>query len=159
MAETDGAPIEVEVVHKLWPNLIKRVGIGLGLPLTQVEPSWLAASGPDVLVIRPSAGYNGIALECDVPEARARIAQELSKLLNRPVTIRFDRGAIADEPGSDGGGNTPTSSSSTPVAPSPTGRRPTDLEGDPMVQKVVQLFEARPVHLEVDEERGDVERN
>jgi DNA polymerase-3 subunit gamma/tau len=158
-AETDGAALEVEVVRKLWPNLIKRVGVGLGLPLTQVEPSWLAASGPDVLVIRPSAGYNGIALECDVPEARARIAKELSRLLNRPVTIRFDRGASAGEQGSDGGGNTPTSPPGTPATPSPTVRRPGDLEGDPMVRKVVQLFEARPVHLEVDEEREEVERH
>ena len=41
----------------------------------------------------------------------------------------------------------------TPNPPAPAVRGPGDLGGDPMVQKVVQLFEARPVHLEVEEER------
>jgi DNA polymerase-3 subunit gamma/tau len=147
---TDGAARELERIRQLWPDLIKKVGVRLGVPLSQLDPAGFALAPPDVLVIRVGAGYNWIVDECDPSEPRSRIEKELRKLLDQPVTVRFER---FEEP--DGGGPGGTGSNPGPTA-SPTGgaRRPGDLDGDPIVQKVVQLFEARPVHLEVDDERG-----
>jgi hypothetical protein len=104
----------------------------------------IAIPGPDLLVIRVGTSYNWIADECGTSEARAKIETALSKLLDRPITIRFDRSGDED---SGGVGAT------VPDKPGPPVRRSGDPSGDPMVQKVVQLFEARPVHLEVEEER------
>jgi DNA polymerase-3 subunit gamma/tau len=58
------------------------------------------------------------------------------------MTIRF---ATAAENGDD-----PAMASTPPPPQAPSGRAL--LEEDPMVRKVVELFEARPVHLEVEED-------
>jgi DNA polymerase-3 subunit gamma/tau len=150
----DGRPLELEAVRRAWDDLMKKLGFRLGVPLGRLKdlPGGLpiAISGPNLLVIRLGAGYNWVADECDTPEARLRIEQELRKLLDRPVTIRFERSEDEDK---DGGASTRPGA---PVSPAPnlTLRRPNHPEADPMVQKVVQLFEARPVHLEVEEEPG-----
>jgi len=83
------------------------------------------------------------------PDWRARIEKELGKLLDRPVSVRFERSA------DEGPGGDDATRPGAPVTPAPNVRirRPGDVDGDPMVQKVVQLFEARPVHMEVEEER------
>jgi hypothetical protein len=65
------------------------------------------------------------------------------------LTIRFERFGTAD---GDGDG-LPSSGSANPAPSAAAPRRPGDLESDPMVQKVVRLFEARPIHMEVEEER------
>jgi len=97
---SDGLPLELEAIRRHWPELIKKVGVRIGVPLTRVDPSSLALSGPNLLVIRLGPGYNWVADECDAPEPRARIEKELRKLLDRPVTLRFER---AEDPvgGSD----------------------------------------------------------
>jgi DNA polymerase-3 subunit gamma/tau len=105
--------------------------------LANAEP-YLAISGPNILAVRLPAGYNGSALECDTPEARARVEHVLHDLLRRPVSFRIER--TADEPGP------------TPASPPAPARRRDELEGDPMVRKVVELFEARPLHLEYEED-------
>jgi hypothetical protein len=95
-----------------------------------------------LLVIHLAAGYNWVADECDAPDPRARIEKELRKLLDRPVTLRFERAEDA------GAGTNPPALS----PPAQTPRRPGAPDAEPVVQKVVQLFEARPVHMEVEEE-------
>jgi len=117
-----------------------KVGVRLGVGLSQVEPSAILA--PDVLVVSLGAGYNWVAKECGAPEARAKIEQALQQLLHRPLTIRFATAEGGDDPA--------TSSALPPSPPAPSGRAL--LEEDPMVRKVVELFEARPVHLEVEED-------
>jgi hypothetical protein len=137
-------PLDLEAVFGLWPDLIRKVGVRLGVPLSRVEPGMIAISGPNLLVFRLGPSYNWVGEECGAPEARTRIEAALGQLLDRPITIQFDR-LDEEDPGTVG--------AKPPATPGSSGRRPGDLEGDPMVQKVVQLFEARPVHLEVEEER------
>jgi hypothetical protein len=124
--------------------------VRIGVPLSRVKEAPIATPGPNLLVIRLGEGYNWVADECEIPEVLLRIEQELRKLLGRPVTLRFER--IRDE-GDDG-----STRPGAPVGPAPSPdagtRRPAALEGDPMVQKVVQLFDARHVHTEVDEGPG-----
>jgi len=88
------------------------------------------------------AGYNWVVDECGAPEVRAKIEQALQQLLNRPMTIQFTTTNDGDDPATVATAASP--SSATP------GRAP--LEEDPMIRKVVELFEARPVHLEVEED-------
>jgi len=144
---SDSWPLDRERIVTLWPDLIRKLGVRLGVPLSRVEPDALAISGPNLLVIRVSPGYNWVAEECETPEARARIETELSKLLDRSVTVRFERSGDVGSTGAD------VLVPGTPGPPASPPRRPGNLDSDPMVQKVVQLFEARPVHLEVEEER------
>jgi DNA polymerase-3 subunit gamma/tau len=143
----DGLPLEIEVVRRVWPELIKKVGVRIGVPMTRLDPSSLVVAGPNLLVIRVGVGYNWVADECDAPEPRARIEKELWKLLDRPVTVQFER----DESGS--AGNVPGTTAPAPAPPVP--RQPGDLESEPIVQKVVQLFGARPVNVEVGDEPGE----
>jgi hypothetical protein len=79
-----------------------------------------------------------VADECEPPDAKTKIEHALERLLHRPVSIRFER--VAEEAA-------PVVSSAT-LGPS----RRDELAGDPMVQRVVELFEARPIQVEVEEE-------
>jgi DNA polymerase-3 subunit gamma/tau len=149
----DGAARELERIRQLWPDLFKKVGVKIGALLSRLDPARFVLAPPDVLVIRVGAGYNWIVDECDQPEPRGRIEKELRKLLDQPVTVRFER---FEEPGGEGPDRGGASNPGTPPSPTPGSgaRRPGNLDGDPMVQKVVQLFDARPVYTEVEDERG-----
>ena len=129
-------PLELADVLAVWPRLAHKVGLRLGKGLSQVQPSELDAS--NVLVIGLSPRYNWVAEECGVPEAQATIQQALEHLLHQPLTLRFVRSVEVVKPGS----------SPTPQTPNLRD----EVSEDPMVQKVVELFEARPVHLEVEED-------
>jgi len=129
-------PLELDAVRQVWPELVKLVGLAIGKGLVLVAPS--AISGPNILVIEVPARYNWVADECEAPEARARIEHSLGRLLHRPVSVRFVRTAEAEP------------HPSHPTVPA-TDRRD-HLAGDPMIQKVVELFEARPLHLEYEED-------
>jgi len=132
----DGPPLSLEAARQAWPEVIKLVGLRFGKGLGLVAPS--AISGPNLLVIEVPPRYNWVVDECESVEARARIEQALQRLLHRPVSVRFDRSAEAE----------PRESPAQAATP---GRRG-DPAGDPMVQKVVELFEARPLHLEYEED-------
>jgi DNA polymerase-3 subunit gamma/tau len=147
----DGTARELERIRQLWPDLIKKVGVKIGALLSQLDPAGFVLTPPDVLVIRAGPKYNWIADECDQPEPRARIEKNLQKLLDQAITVRFER---TEEPGGGGpdrggAGRNP----GTPPSPNSEARRPGNLDGDSMVQKVVQLFEARLVHREDEDER------
>jgi DNA polymerase-3 subunit gamma/tau len=132
---TAAATLDLESVRQIWPQLLKDLK-GHGIALSEVAPT--AVASPNVLVIALGAGYNWVADLCEKPEARSRIEEGLRRLLHRPVTLRFDRAAE--------GAGTPSST------PAKAPRRRHQMEEDPLVQKVVELFEARPVHLEVEDD-------
>jgi DNA polymerase III subunit gamma/tau len=132
----DGAPpLDLDAVRQSWPGLARLVGLeiyakkGLG----QALPT--AISGPNVLVIALPARYNWVADECDTPEVRSRIEEGLEHLLHRRVSVRFERSAEEAEavPHDLTAGG---------------GARRDELEQDPIVQKVVQLFEARRIRVD-----------
>ena len=130
----DPAVLDLVRVRQIWEELVKKVGPNLGWRLTQAEA--IGVEGPDLLVIAAKPGYNSVADLCGSDEARETIEHCLQRLLHRHVTVRYEpsseekpaAGAVAED-----------------------SRRPDRLAADPMIQKVVELFEARPLHLDYDE--------
>ncbi len=132
----DSPPLDLDAVRKLWPDLIKKVGTSLGWKLSQVEPVEL--EGPDVLVIAAKPGYNSAYDECGTPEAQTKIGQALQRLVRRPVKIKYIRRARQDQGEAESRQN--------------EAQRANSLLKDPMVQRVLELFEARPVQMDYDED-------
>ncbi|MGC8642181.1 MAG: DNA polymerase III subunit gamma/tau, partial [Isosphaeraceae bacterium] len=129
-------PLELEAVRRVWPDLVTKVGKLLGMKLVATEP--IRVEGPDVLVIAAKPGYNTSADACGSADARRKIEHSLERLLYRPVVVRYER-STAPEP--------------TPQQPSRTDPRRGDmLARDPMVQRIVELFEARAIHLEYEDD-------
>jgi len=95
--------------------------------------------GPDVLIIAAKPGLNSESVEDDsgTADVLAQLEKVIQKLIHRPVKIKYERttgpdGASLDSKQADS-------------------RRPDALMADPMVQKVVELFEARTLQLEYDD--------
>ena len=99
------------------------------MALSRVQPT--AIFGPNVLVIGLPTGYNWVAESCEPAQARVRIETALGEALGRPATFRFEA--------AEASGDVPEPVA-TPAAD--------DLADDPLVRKVVELFEARRVHVE-----------
>jgi hypothetical protein len=131
----DLPPLELAKAREVWPDLIKKVGANLGWRLSQVEP--VAALGADVLVIAAKPGYNSMAEVCGTPEALLKIEQGLQRLIHRPVSVRYERSSDSGESAAD----------SRPGELS----RAESVNADPMVQKVMELFEARPCRTNVND--------
>jgi DNA polymerase-3 subunit gamma/tau len=130
------APVDLATARKAWPDLVKKVGASLGWRLSQVEP--VAVVGSDVLVIAAKPGYNSVADACGDAEALVKIEQSLQRLIHRPVNVKYERSADSEN-----------------VSPEPRpgdSRRGDAISSDPMVQKVVELFEARSLKFEYDDE-------
>lgn len=129
--------IDLDAVLRIWPELFPRVGVRIAMALSQVQPT--AIAGPNIVVIALDTRYNWVADECEAREPRRKIEQALMQLLGHPMTLRFQRSN--EEP-------TPPTPDATSARAIPSSQAP--LEDDPMVKKVVELFEARPVHVEVE---------
>jgi DNA polymerase III subunit gamma/tau len=131
----DPAALELSRVRQIWEELVKKVGPNLGWRLTQAEA--IGVEGPDVLVIAAKPGYNSVADLCGSDEARQKIELCLQRLLHQHVTVRYEQSS--EEAPAAGAGSAADA------------RRPERLAADPMIQKVVELFEARPLHLDYDD--------
>jgi DNA polymerase-3 subunit gamma/tau len=138
----DSAQLELTKIHQVWEELVKKVGTNLGIRLSQTAP--IAVEGSDVLVIAARPGYNSVADVCGTAEAKDKIEQCLHRLLRRPVTVRYDRSTDSRQEGS------------APESESGAGRTADVLTADPMVQQVIELFEARPLHVEYDDGRDSM---
>jgi DNA polymerase-3 subunit gamma/tau len=130
------APLDIEVARKAWPELVKKVGAQLGWRLSQIEP--IAVEGPDVLVIAAKAGYNSAFDDCGTPEALAKIGQTLGRLVHRPVRVKYERSAESEKAAAD--------------SRAQDARRADSVASDPMVQRIVELFEARTLQLDYDDQ-------
>ncbi len=104
--------------------------------MSQVEP--VALQGSDVLVIAPLAGYNSAFDECGSPEALAKIGQTLERLVRRPVKVKYERPTESEKGAAD--------------QRQSDLRRADSVASDPMVQRIVELFEARPLQLDYDDQ-------
>jgi len=127
--------LEPAAIRQIWPELVKKVGSPLSMRLAVAEA--VSVEDSDVLVIAAKPGYNSLADSCGTDEAREKIARCLQRLLRRPVAVRYQRSVE------------PAQGSAHEAFPEP---RSEILAADPMVQKVVELFEARPLHLEYDDD-------
>jgi DNA polymerase-3 subunit gamma/tau len=125
-------PLRLDAVEAIWSLLPQHLdGKQAG------EAKWLrplGVSGPDQLAVGAEPGYNWVADRFDVPEARTRLESALKTLLGRPLTLRIER------------------PQSGPVVAAAI--RPEETLEDPFVQRVVELFEARPVRVEPEEGPG-----
>jgi DNA polymerase III subunit gamma/tau len=131
----ESSVLDLAAARKVWPDVVKKVGAGLGWRLSQVEPTALAS--PDVLVIAAKPGYNAVADECGTADSLAKIAQAFQRLTHQSVTVKYessseDEGLAAD-------------------ARTPDARRADILASDPMIQKIIELFEARSLVFEYEE--------
>ncbi len=135
------APLDLETMRKLWPDLVKKVDKRLALTLTQVEP--IDFEGTDVLVIAAKPGYNSTFADVDSPEAQSKIAQALQRLVHRPVRVKYVRRFLDDQGQSGARRN--------------EAQRADSLSKDPLVQRVLELFEARPVQMDYDEDDASPE--
>ena len=131
-SSTRGEGLDLQEVLNSWETLVTKLG-AVGAPLAKIRP--IAISGPNVLVIPLPAGYNWVADACQRDEARAKIEAGLASVLGRPATFRFERVESSAAARDD-------------ETPPP---RPDELALDPMVQKVIELFEARPHFVEADD--------
>jgi DNA polymerase-3 subunit gamma/tau len=132
-------PLDLEIIQRIWPDLLKKVGASLSWRLSQAQP--IGVDEPGVLVIGAKPGYNSVADPCGADDARKRIAECLQWLLQRPLSVRYESSETSDAPGD---------------APESGPRRIDQLMTDPLVQKVVELFEARVSHFEAETRRdGD----
>jgi DNA polymerase-3 subunit gamma/tau len=128
-------PLDLATARKVWPDLFKKVGARLGLHLSQVEP--VAVAAPDILVIAAKSGYNSVADECGTAESLAKIEQALQRLTHRSVSVKYERSPEVEDLAHDAG--------------TVDARRTDAVSSDPMVQKVIELFEARSLQFEYDE--------
>jgi DNA polymerase-3 subunit gamma/tau len=141
-AETAGG-LSLDRVLKHWTAFIEKVGLRYGARLSQVRPA--AVAEPDALVIRLKPDYNSLAEECGTPEAKARIEGALKAVYGLPVKLRFDK-LQADSQEEE----------THPSNPGPPRQPPADeLGADPLVQKVVELFEARRILVDAADETKD----
>jgi DNA polymerase-3 subunit gamma/tau len=135
-ARDDLPPIDLAMARHVWPDLVKKVGAALGWRLSQVEP--LGVVGSDVLVIAAKPGYNAVADACAAPDALKKIEQSLQRLIHRPVNVKYEHSLGSENVAPDTRQGDP--------------RRADAFASDPLVQKVIELFEARPLQMEYEDE-------
>ncbi|MEO6808124.1 MAG: DNA polymerase III subunit gamma/tau [Isosphaeraceae bacterium] len=124
---------DLDAVQASWSEICAEVGTGIGSYLSRLQP--IAIVGTDLLAIGVPGSYNWAADACEKDEARNRIEVALRSRFGRALTIRFDREEAPAQ-----------QRSAEPV-------RDDDLATDPLILKAVQLFEARRVHVEVEDEK------
>jgi DNA polymerase-3 subunit gamma/tau len=132
------APLALDDVLAVWSELPGRVGPGFGIPLSLVRPTALEASGR--LVIRLPREYNWVAAQCGTRDGLARIEGTLRELLSTPITVRFDQGDATAAP------------APAVVPPPPAPAPPDELATDPLVRQVIELFEARRIRVDVEDD-------
>jgi DNA polymerase-3 subunit gamma/tau len=135
-AHTELPPLDVAAIRKVWPDLVKKVPAGLGWRLPHVDP--ISVVEPDILVIAAKPGYNSLADECGTAEALEKIEQSLQRLIHRPVNVKYERSHELQNAAAE--------------ARKLETRRAEALSSDPMVQKVLELFEARSHQTDYDDQ-------
>ena len=131
----ESSALDLATARKVWPDVVKKVGAGLGWRLSQVEPTALAS--PDVLVIAAKPGYNAVADECGTAESLVKIAQAFQRLTHRSVTVKYESSSEEEGLAADTG--------------TTDARRADVLASDPLIQKIIELFEARSIQFDYDE--------
>ena len=125
--------LDLESVRKIWPELVGKLPAKWRWRLSQMEPT--AVEGSDILVVAPTSGYNPTEAELG-REILDLLGHGLHRLIHRRATVRFELRSAGDAPASE----------TRPAEP----RRTDSLSADPLVQKVVELFEARSVQTDYD---------
>src|SRR5262249_1733885 len=117
-------------------DLAKMLKGGRGWRLSaHLDP--VAVIPPDILVLAPKPGYNSEAEVLATAEVLETLELGLGRLLNRVLSIRYERAAAREAAGAS--------------TRRPASRKLETMMADPMVQRVVELFEARSVQVDYDD--------
>jgi DNA polymerase III subunit gamma/tau len=131
-SERESAPLELETIRRIWPEVLAKMKSRWRLQL--VDPSEVIV--PNIVVIAPKPGYHDSDGTVGSPETLKLLAKAFQAVMNRTVEVRFQPSSPRDDSAQDGRDLEP--------------RRVEALTSDPLVQKVVELFEARPVQMDYD---------
>jgi DNA polymerase-3 subunit gamma/tau len=137
------APIarDLESIAAGWPGWVASLEKELSSRLVHLRPTSLPE--PGLLVIEPKPGYNHVVDACDQPNFRVKIESSLRQWLGGPMAVQFRKPVEA-----------PVSS---------PGRHPSaiarseGLDDEPIVKLILELFEARAVRVEVEEDQAPAE--
>lgn len=148
---TNPPPPSLEEILDLWPKISEDMGLKLGAELSRLKPT--AIFGPNLLVIELEPGYNWLSTNCESPEHRLKIEAVLSHRLKQRMEVRFSRRVVESREGevladSEPGGSASSRSPGEGVATSPAPTSAIAPEKDPWVQRIVELFDARRVHVD-----------
>ncbi len=136
--EVQAAPAwEIGAIRAGWSRWTSGLDDDFASKLGRLQPSGI--EGPNGLSIAVDRAYNWVADACDTPDVRARIESRIAQWLRRQVSIRFDR---------------PAEEARQPSLVSAAAARDESLKDDPMIRQIVDLFDARPVRVEVDDGSG-----
>jgi len=129
----EAPPLTFESAVSAWrERLAELMPFRLRMTISRLSPS--GVEPPGLVVVPVPARYNGAAEECD--SARPVVEDALSKILGRPITIRFDRGG--------------PETSEPPPAKVSISTMAEGLASDPWVQDVMRTFETAPFPYRVD---------
>ena len=117
-----------------WAQVLSEVGDDVGNALRKA--SRLAIRGPNRLEVEFPKSYLFAKSLAEQSEARQRLDSVVARLAGRPVQVVF---GISDEPVSNG---------ESVQAPKPNRRMDTSTDGDPYVEKAIELFNAKVMKKE-----------
>ena len=117
-----------------WTQVLSEVGDDVGNALRKA--SRIAIRGPNLLEVEFPKSYLFAKSLAEQPDARQKLDSVVARLAGRPVQVVF---GFSDEPAQNG----------VPVQiPKPTRRMDTSTDGDPYVEKAIELFNAKVMKKE-----------
>jgi DNA polymerase-3 subunit gamma/tau len=127
---------DLEQIQAAWAGWVENLDAEFAPKLARVKPSELLP--PDRLVLAIDRAYNWIADQIDTPDMRGRIESRIAQWLGRGVSVRIDRPPPEEAP--------------KPSSTAETYQRDAALKEDPMVKQIMELFEAKVVKVDIDDE-------
>ena len=117
-----------------WAQVLSEIGDDVGNALRKA--SRIAIRGPNRLEVEFPKSYLLEKSLAEQPEARQKLDSAVARLAGKPVQVVF---GISDEQGQNG---------NFVQAPKPTRRMDTSTDGDPYVEKAIELFNAKVMKKE-----------
>ncbi len=117
-----------------WTQVLSEVGDDVGNALRKA--SRLAIRGPNRLEVEFPKSYLFAKSLAEQPDARQRLDSVVARLAGRPVQVVF---GVSDEPAANG---------ESVQAPKGARRMDTSTDGDPYVEKAIELFNAKVMKKE-----------
>jgi DNA polymerase-3 subunit gamma/tau len=128
----EAEPFDLAVARRIWHEV--KLPAKFNWRLSEVEP--VAFIQPDLLVVSPRPGSAARDEALFPDEMMEALGAAIQRLTHHRVRVRFESSGPSD--------GAPTEE------PAPVPRRADTLTSDPLVQKVVELFEARPIQMDYD---------
>jgi DNA polymerase-3 subunit gamma/tau len=137
-------PLTVETLREAWPAIAHALGTQ-GKHLLRLEPAAVAKPNTVRIGVPPTSRWVADLLAND-PKLRANLEAAFAQVLGRPVALELDRGGQTRQPQPDP--DQPESSASR----TPARGRQTPVDTDPFVQEILNLFDARLIRLDPEDE-------